>query len=260
VNTDITVPSVIVGGDIGGRLADETANVEGARRVRSVTAYLHVWRGLHGNAPTPVFLSRNMTSRPILCATAPLGGIGRVHGNKIAATVRDLASTTAAIGIGAVIRLSGGCDARAPASPTPVVARFSRALDEWKGLLAPDHYDAMSRHVERLLSDQEELDEDGIVPSSSSFDDLLTFLAARSWIRSPALGFNRSGQFSASWSRGRPIRSDVTLTFLGDGTVKWYVYGLGRRRTGSAAGKGERLDLAEILSGLGCDAWMVDER
>ena len=55
--------------------------------------------------------------------------------------------------------------------PATTLERFVRALGEWKGLLAPDHFDAMVQHVDRLLSDQDELDEDNIVPSPSSFDD-----------------------------------------------------------------------------------------
>lgn len=140
--------------------------------------------------------------------------------------------------------------------PLTTLERFVRALSEWKGLLAPDHFDAMARHVNRLLSDQEELDEDNITPSPNSFDDMLSFLSGQPWDRAPAVGLNRRGQFSVSWGKSRP-KVDVTLTFLGEGSIKWYVYGLGRKSTSSAAGTSDRPDLTTILSRLGCDDWMA---
>jgi hypothetical protein len=145
---------------------------------------------------------------------------------------------------------------RRKTSSETTVKRFSEALGEWRGLLAPDHFDAMTRQIDRLLSDQEELDEDKIVPSLSSFDDLLAFLSARPWDRAPAVGLNKRGHFSVSWGKPHP-HTDVTLTFLGEGSVKWYVFGLGRRRTGSAAGTSDRADLTTVLSPLGCDEWMA---
>ena len=135
--------------------------------------------------------------------------------------------------------------------------RFARALGEWKGLLAPHHYDAMAFHADRLLRDQDELDEDGIVPSPSSFDDLIAFLAGRPWAKSPAVGLSAQGRFSGSWAHVGTPQSDVTLTFLGGGTVKWYVYGIGKKRTGSAAGTIDRPDLPGLLAKLECDDWMV---
>jgi hypothetical protein len=114
----------------------------------------------------------------------------------------------------------------------------------------------MTDHAARLLGDQEELDEDGTVPSRSSFDDLLAFLSNRPWVKAPAVGLNRSGCFSTSWAPSGSSREDVTLTFLGGGLMKWYVYGLGRKKTGSATGTAERLDLQTVLAGLGCVDWM----
>ena len=139
--------------------------------------------------------------------------------------------------------------------PATTLERFVRALGEWKGLLAPDHFDAMVQHVDRLLSDQDELDEDNIVPSPSSFDDLLGFLSSRPWDKAPAAGLNRRGQFSVSWTKSRP-HTDVTLTFLGEGSVKWYVFGIGKKGNGSAAGTSDRADVVGILTQLGCDNWM----
>src|SRR5262249_32496324 len=36
--------------------------------------------------------------------------------------------------------------------PVGILASFKLALEEWKGLLAPDHFDSMAQHVVRLLS------------------------------------------------------------------------------------------------------------
>jgi hypothetical protein len=140
--------------------------------------------------------------------------------------------------------------------PRTSLERFARALGEWKGLLAPDHFDSMMRHIDRILSDEEELQDDQVTPSLSSFDDMLAFLGGRPWDRAPAVGLNGKGQFSASWGKAHP-KSDVTLTFLGEGVVKWYLYGLGRRRRGSAVGTSDRADLSAMLSRLGCDEWMI---
>jgi hypothetical protein len=141
-------------------------------------------------------------------------------------------------------------------SPRTLLERFIRALGEWRGLLAPDHFDRMAQQVNRLLSDEEEIEEDNTVPSLSSFDDTLAFLSGRPWDKAPAVGLNRRGQFSVSWGKLHP-QVDVTLTFLGEGSVKWYVYGLGRRATGSAAGTSDRADVTTILFRLGCDEWMA---
>jgi len=165
------------------------------------------------------------------------------------------------------VALSGACSAMIAADagqstsskteqPPTQIERFERALGEWKGLLAPDHFEAIAWHIQRMLSDQEELDEDNVAPSLSSFDDMLAFLSSRPWDRPPAVGMSKNGQFSASWAGPSPHR-DVTLTFLGEGLIKWYVYGLGRKSAGSATGSCDRYDLPGLLTRLGCDSWMA---
>jgi hypothetical protein len=139
-----------------------------------------------------------------------------------------------------------------------LLARSLRVLERWRGLLAPHHFEAMLAHLRRLLGDEEELAEDGICLSVASLDDLLCFLAGRTWARAPAAGMNKAGQFSISWT-SRNSQTDITLTFLGDSKAKWYAYGLGRHHTGSVAGTSEVRELGAILTGLGCDSWMADE-
>lgn len=98
--------------------------------------------------------------------------------------------------------------------------RFDEKLSEWQPRLAPHFVTAMRSHITRLLSDGE-LEEDGISPSLSSFDDLLLFLSAMPWVKTPAVGITRRGEFQVSWQvKGAP--ANVVLVFLGDRNVRWY--------------------------------------
>ncbi len=135
--------------------------------------------------------------------------------------------------------------------------QFEEALLRWRGLVAPHHLEAMQAHVERLLGDEDELREDDISPSMRSFDELLEFLARRRWARPPAVGLDRRGCFSLSWIRARDIRADLTLTFLGDGLVRWYFFDASNPGApiSSAAGTAQRKDLSRILAGFGCEKW-----
>jgi len=135
--------------------------------------------------------------------------------------------------------------------------QFRRRLDGWRGLLTPRHYDAMGAHIERLLGDEDELKEEGITPSIGSLDDLLMFLASRHWTKPPAIGLDRQGCFALSWAPARQVKADLTLTFLGNGSVRWYVYDARDRArpASSATGVSRRDEMPAILAAFGCDAW-----
>ena len=281
MNADMTAPPVVERRNQSlGSLSDETTrtlpspvarlDVDAAaltHHVRRAISFLRLGTCVAGGwqrANQGVFLSRNMTATTIASAGALLvdRSFARLTGvtpAQILATEKgDLTSITTTPRRNEGRHETAAGEAAAADGPSPtILERLSQALAEWKGLLAPDHFDAMKFHVDRLVSDQGELDEDEITPSPSSFDDLLAFLASRPWSRAPAVGLSRNGQFSASWGRSQPAKSDVTLTFRGDGSVKWYVFGLGKRHMGSAAGTSERLDLPRILVGLKCDDWMI---
>ena len=143
-------------------------------------------------------------------------------------------------------------------SPEPrTLLRFRLILDQWKGLLVPRHYDAMRAHIERLLGDEDELKEEGITPSIGSFDDLLMFLASRPWTKPPAIGLDKRGCFALSWAPARQVKADLTLTFLGNGSVRWYIYDARDRARPalSATGVSRRDEMPGILAAFGCDAW-----
>jgi len=254
-------PSVILKPLLGESLANATDQLHVASAVYVPGADLRTFIGAAWDKPVRckigkaggVFLSRNMTSDPARCRIvisedAALRGVICEQG--------DLSGITVAAGESVSERIEQAKAAIASNTETPL-SRFSHALEHWKGLLAPHHYDALVCHLDRLLSEEEELEDEGIAPSIGSFEDLLIFLAARPWAKAPALGMTKVGQFAASWSQHQPTR-DVSVTFLGDGAVKWYAYGLGKRSKGSVAGTGDRFDLPALLSRMGCDDWLVE--
>lgn len=260
MNADMTVPPAVILGRLPD-LANSTDQVMLLGEQFSAAAMAQdCWEAsLRRSAvgrTAGVFLSRNMTSDPTRNAGIS-GGCMISHANAAPiSTLGDLAEITAGnwASFGQLVE-----QAKAIASAPPESAhdRFARALKNWKGLLAPNHFDAMVLHLDRLLGDQVELDDEGIVPSLGSIEDLLSFLSSRPWARPPAVGLTRTGQFAVSWSRPTPTR-DLSITFLGNGSVKWYAYGLGRRGKSSAAGSSERLDLPTLLARLGCDGWLAE--
>lgn len=135
--------------------------------------------------------------------------------------------------------------------------RFQRTLDDWKGLLASRHYDAMRAHIERLLADEEELETEGIKPSIWSIRDLLAFLADRPWSKAPAVGLDSKGRFSISWAAAHPAKADLTLTFLGNGSVRWYVYDACDMDRPALSGTGvDRMTrISRIVASYGCNVW-----
>jgi hypothetical protein len=269
VNTDMTAPPVVRNKQFGSTLSADTAEAALSRQAQlaldNFRQALWAAASVEQKWPAPGALAaRNMTA----ITAMEVGTLDQMFAAHTSATYMSGALNITAVRSalraletgGSFCETVSGAAARArnstDAEPSTTIERFVRALGEWKGLLAPDHFDSMARHVRRLLSDQEELDEDKTVPSPSSFDDMLAFLSSRPWDKAPAVGLNRKGKFSVSWTRSHP-HTDVTLTFLGEGSVKWYVYGLGRKSTGSATGTSDRLDLPGTLSGLRCDNWMA---
>ena len=239
MNQDITAPATLQGRRLRNSLSDATAEV---------ALYEHSRAVLHGFWQSELAaLSRGS----YLSDRADMATLRNMQ-SVVSAAVSGFHDAFAKSRTNKPVQANFSIDVSTPT----VLERFTRALGEWRGLLAPDHFDRMAQHVNRLLSDEEEIDEENTVPSPSSFDDMLAFLSGRPWDKAPTVGLNRRGQFSMSWGKSHP-QVDVTLTFLGEGSVKWYVYGLGRRATGSAAGTSDRADVTTILSRLGCDEWMA---
>lgn len=260
MNQDVTAPENLPGNLIGNLLSDETGEL-------TLRGYAHAARD---NLRLRELTALSRWGQPTQADVPPLHVLASAISSVLSVFNQTFATYPApkilvnAVGFAALVSEAGGLGTQTTTNPIDrettstdsTVERFSRALAEWRGLLAPDHFDAMVRHIDRLLSDEEELEEDNVVPSLSSFDDMLAFLSGRPWVRTPAAGLNRRGQFSISWGKAHP-QVDVTLTFLGEGSVKWYLYGLGKRRIGSAVGTSDRADLPTMLSRLGCDEWMA---
>jgi hypothetical protein len=266
LNQNVTAPLDLPQGQIGGFLSDATALWElreHPQTARNDTTLSEM--GTLGRAANAA-AGRHLSALSKLAFVA-LSDFRRCNAfyTPTVATFDDLSS---AISVSRVVTAAGQLHAETTCEvselslpltqdlPKTTLERFTRALGGWKGLLAPDHFDSIMRHIERMLSDEEELEEDQVVPSPSSFDDMLAFFTGRPWDRASAVGLNRRGQFSVSWGKSHP-NVDITLTFLGEGVVKWYVYGLGKRHRGSAVGTSDRADLPAVLSRLGCDEWMA---
>jgi hypothetical protein len=70
---------------------------------------------------------------------------------------------------------------------------------------------ALERQLNSLLSDEDELVENGMTISTASLDGLVDFLAAHRLHTHPRLSLTRNGRFAASWSPYS--RAKLTLIF-----------------------------------------------
>ena len=56
-------------------------------------------------------------------------------------------------------------------------------------------------------------------PSLDSFGVLLAYLAIHPEFKTPSIGFNRDGTFSAIWSGDKKLR--ITLDFTSSSSIRW---------------------------------------
>jgi hypothetical protein len=75
--------------------------------------------------------------------------------------------------------------------------------------------------VEQLARDQDELEDEGVVPSIAGFEGLLAFLSVHQRVRMPSLTVSDEGAFVALWDMGQ--RARVRIDFTGDGKAKWVI-------------------------------------
>ena len=119
------------------------------------------------------------------------------------------------------------------AMPSPV-AQLVQRLDRARGKLTTEAADALKEFVSRLISNESDLVDEGLVPRPGAFDGLIAFFAGHPWVRMPGLTLTREGDFAAIWDNDRKDR--IRFDFREQGRVRWVVV---RASPEPATGSGE---------------------
>lgn len=146
-------------------------------------------------------------------------GVGVVGENVFQKLRIRVVTSTSAILAGAncalwSLDLNGPCGAAAAAGSLSTKSALERSLEllqSRRGLLWSDQVLALERQLNSLLSDEDELVENGMTISTASLDGLVDFLAAHRPHTHPRLSLTRNGRFAASWSPYN--RAKLTLIF-----------------------------------------------
>ncbi len=111
--------------------------------------------------------------------------------------------------------------ADASVDETSTLARFRKILETWRGRLFTGTLDRLDRQLSHLLEDEEDLAELSRTPDPRTFEALLSYLAARPWIKAPSLTLTRDGIFVANWRPAREAKARLSLDFLDERRVRW---------------------------------------
>lgn len=97
--------------------------------------------------------------------------------------------------------------------------KFKDEVVAWRKKLAEHHIVGLTRRLEYIFEDEPELGLKQMAPSLDSFSVLLAYLARHPEFKTPSIGFNRDGTFSAIWSGDKKLR--VTLDFTSSSSIRW---------------------------------------
>lgn len=143
------------------------------------------------------------------------------------------------------------------------VARTRKTLDKfkdevvaWRTKLAERHIVSLTRKLEYIFEDEPELGPKQFAPSLDSFSVLLAYLARYPELKTPSIGFNRDGTFSAVWSGDKKLR--VTLDFMSPTSIRWIFVDSRNGIKNAITGAGiVSLDiLSGVLNVYGATNWM----
>lgn len=140
---------------------------------------------------------------------------------------------------GAVVRL---------ARRTSLLQTFERLLQlRWS--IADDSKVALARQLKSLLTDEQELQDEGIRPHIPSFAGLLDFIYDHPEIRHPNLSLDRDGKFVATWQPHK--KAKLSVTFQSSGRFVWIAVELDEVRLKSGSGT-DKTGIADNFA-----AWMA---
>ena len=134
--------------------------------------------------------------------------------------------------------------------------KFKDEVVAWRTKLAANHIASLTRRLEYLFEDEPELSPKQAAPSLDSFSVLLAYLARHPEIKTPSIGYNRDGTFSAVWVGDTKLR--VTLDFMSPTSIRWIFVDSRNGIKESITGAG--IVSLDILSGVldvyGATDWM----
>jgi hypothetical protein len=101
----------------------------------------------------------------------------------------------------------------------PTLSRCLHVLAIRRMHLSDAQVTALTRQLNALLADEDELQEAGLSASEASLNGLIDFLAAHQAVAHPNLSVTRNDNFAASWSPHRQRK--LTLIFKPSGAGEW---------------------------------------
>jgi hypothetical protein len=119
------------------------------------------------------------------------------------------------------LTLADPMPADASVDETSTLARLRKILETWRGRLFTGTLDRLDRQLSYLLEDEEDLAELSRTPDPKIFEALLSYLAARPWIKAPSLTLTRDGIFVANWRPTSNEKARLSIDFLDDNRVHW---------------------------------------
>jgi hypothetical protein len=134
--------------------------------------------------------------------------------------------------------------------------RYKNEVLAWHSQLSEGHIAGLNKRLDYLFEDEPESSKSQALPDINSFGVLMAFLAGNPEIKTPSLGYNRDGVFSATWVGDQKLR--ISLDFISPSNIRWIFVdsreGLKKAVTGAGI---VTLDiLAGVLDVYGALGWM----
>ncbi len=134
--------------------------------------------------------------------------------------------------------------------------RFKNEVLAWHSKLTERHIAGLNKRLEYLFEDEPESSNSQALPDISSFGVLLAFLARHPDVKTPSLGYNHDGIFSATWIGDHRLR--VSLDFISPASIRWIYVDSREGLKDAVTGAGiVTIDiLAGVLDVYGASNWM----
>lgn len=134
--------------------------------------------------------------------------------------------------------------------------RFKSEVLAWHSQLNEQHIAGLNKRLDYLFEDEPESSKSQALPDLNSFGVLLAFLARHPEYKTPSIGFNRDGIFSATWMGEQKLR--MSLDFISLSSIRWIYVDSRSGLKDAVTGAGiVPLDvLAGVLEAYGATGWM----
>lgn len=97
--------------------------------------------------------------------------------------------------------------------------RFKSEVLAWHSQLNERHIAGLNKRLDYLFEDEPESSKSQALPDLNSFGVLLAFIARNPVYKTPSIGFNRDGIFSATWMGEQKLR--LSLDFISLSSIRW---------------------------------------